>query len=79
MFGNLDKEHMSTTKLRSLCQGSRFVVMYASDFKQLACDISWDEVTFISQFQFGLRNNVKDLLFTMSNPSTLSQAIAQVV
>jgi hypothetical protein len=52
--------------------------MYASCFKQLACDISWDEATFISQFQFGLHNGVKDLLFTMLNPSTLSKAIAQV-
>jgi hypothetical protein len=53
--------------------------MYASSFKWLACDISLDEATLICQFQFGLHNGVKDLLFTMSNLSTLSQAIAQVV
>jgi hypothetical protein len=53
--------------------------MYASNFKQLACDISWDEITLMNQFQYGLWSDVKDLLFTMSNSSTLSQAIVQVV
>jgi hypothetical protein len=33
----------------------------------------------MSQFQFGLRGDVKDLMLTMLNPTTLSQAIAQVV
>jgi hypothetical protein len=53
--------------------------MYASYFKYLTCDISWDETTFINQFQFGQRNNVKDLMFTMLDLSTLNQAIAQGV
>jgi hypothetical protein len=51
----------------------------ALDFKQLVSDISWDEVTLMNQFQYGLHNNVKDLLLTMLDPSTLSQAIDQVV
>jgi hypothetical protein len=50
-------------------------MVYASKFKQLAYDISWGEATFISQFQFGLWNDVKDLLFTLLDLSTLSQAI----
>jgi hypothetical protein len=54
-------------------------MVYASKFKQLACDISWGEATFINQFQFGLQVDVKDLLLTLPNPSTLNQAIAQVV
>jgi hypothetical protein len=44
----------------------------------LACDISWGEVTLISQFQFGLQSDV-DLLLTLLDPSTLSQAITQFV
>jgi hypothetical protein len=51
--------------------------MYAFEFRLLACDISWDEVTLMSQFQFGLRSDMKDLLLTMLNPTTLSQTIAQ--
>jgi hypothetical protein len=49
--------------------------MYTSDFRRLSCDISWDEAAFMNQFQYGLCSNVKDLLFTMPNPSTLSETI----
>ncbi len=59
-------------KIQSFCQGSHLVVVYALKFKQLACDISWGEVTFISQIQFGLQGDVKDLLFILSNLSTLN-------
>jgi hypothetical protein len=48
IFGDLDKECMSSIKIRSLCQGSHLVAIYASKLKQLACDISWGEVMFIS-------------------------------
>jgi hypothetical protein len=53
--------------------------MYISKFRQLAFDISWDEATFMSQFQFGLYGDMKDLLLTMLDPVTLSQAITQVM
>jgi hypothetical protein len=38
----------------------------------LAYDISWDEVVFMSQFQFRLHSDMKDLLLTMSDPTALS-------
>jgi hypothetical protein len=38
-----------------------------------------DEATFLSQFQFGLHNDMKDLLLTMLDPTTLNQVIAQVI
>jgi hypothetical protein len=44
------------------CQGSHPVMMYA-----LTCDISWDEITFMNQFQVRLCNDMKHLLFTMQN------------
>ncbi len=53
-FGNLDKECTSNIKIRSFYQGSQLTIIYALEFKQLGCDISWGETTFISQFQFGL-------------------------
>ncbi len=53
--------------------------MYASKFKELACDISWDEAALISQFQFGIHSDVKDMLLTMPDPTTLNQAIAQAI
>jgi len=53
--------------------------MYIYEFRQLACDISWDEVAFMNQFQFGLRGDMEDLLLTMFDPMTLNQAIALVM
>ena len=39
-FGEHDKAHWATTKIRSLWQGTRSASVYASDFRQLACDIN---------------------------------------
>ncbi len=74
-FGDSNKENITKNKLQALCQGSRPTSMYASEYKQLTCDISWDGATFMSQFQFGFHGNVKDLLLTMHDPTTLSQVI----
>jgi len=38
-----------------------------------------DGATFLSQFQFGLHNDMKDLLLTMLDPTTLNQVIVQVI
>jgi hypothetical protein len=50
VFGDSNKEHIATSKLRILRQGSRPTFMYASIFKQLACNISWGKAMFTSQF-----------------------------
>jgi hypothetical protein len=78
-FGEHDKIRWATTKIRSLRQGSRSASVYASDFRQLACDINWDEEALMSQFHWGLRDDVKDLLLSLSDPQTLSEAISQAV
>jgi len=53
--------------------------VYAFGFKQFTCDISWDVVVLMSQFQFGLHEDMKDLLLTMLDPKTLNQVIVQTV
>lgn len=78
-FGEHDKARWATTKIRSLRQGARSTSIYASDFRQLACDINWDEEALISQFYWGLRDDVKDLLLTLPDPQTLNEAISQAV
>jgi hypothetical protein len=78
-FGDTDKERTSATKLRALQQGAKPASAYASQFRQLACDVHWGEAALISQFQFGLRGEVKDLLLTLPDPTTLSEAITQAV
>jgi hypothetical protein len=47
-FVDSDKEHMSNIKIQSFCQGSCSSAIYALEFKQLACNISWGEGVFIS-------------------------------
>lgn len=78
-FGEHDKVRWATTKIRSLRQGTQSASVYASDFRQLACDINWDEEALMSQFHWGLRDDVKDLLLSLPDPQTLSEAISQAV
>jgi hypothetical protein len=78
-FSDLDKKCIATSKLQTLCQGSHPAFMYASKFRQLACDISWNKAMLMNQFQFGLHGDVKDLLLTMHDPTTLSQTITQAM
>lgn len=54
-------------------------MVYASNFKQLACDINLDEEALMSQFYWGLRDDVKDLLLSLPDPRTLNEAISQAV
>ena len=78
-FGEHDKARWATTKIRALRQGTRSASIYASDFRQLACDINWDEEALMSQFYWGLRDDVKDLLLSLPDPRTLNEAISQAV
>jgi hypothetical protein len=79
MFGDSDKARTLTNKLRRLQQGTRSAIVYASEFKQLACDINWGEVALIDQFRCGLRDDVQDLLLTLADPSSFSETITQAI
>ncbi|KAH7422150.1 hypothetical protein KP509_13G093300 [Ceratopteris richardii] len=72
-FGDTDTSRVAETKLRKLHQGNRLASFYASEFRQLICDLTWHEDYFISQFRWGLRDDVKDLLLTMPEPLTLEE------
>jgi hypothetical protein len=75
VFGNSDKARTSANKLCQLQQGTRSATVYASEFRQLACDVNWGEAALIDQFHYGLRDNVQDLLLTLTDPSSFSEAI----
>ncbi len=79
MFGDSDKVRTSANKLRRLQQGTRSAIVYASKFKQLACDVNWGEAALIDQFRYGLRDDVQDLLLTLADPSSFSEAITQAI
>ncbi|KAH7292053.1 hypothetical protein KP509_29G049500 [Ceratopteris richardii] len=78
-FGDADTSRVAETKLRKLRQGNRPASTYASEFRQLICDLTWHEDYFISQFRWGLRDDVKDLLLTMPEVKTLNEYINQAI
>lgn len=78
IFGDSNIECTTINKLRSLHQGPHLTIVYSYEFKHLTCDISWNEVALISQFQFGLHNDVKDSLLTMLIPTRLNQTLPKL-
>ncbi len=75
VFGDSDKARTSANKLRHLQQGTHSAIVYASEFRQLAYDVNWGEAALIDQFRCGLRDDVQDLLLTLADPSSFSEAI----
>jgi hypothetical protein len=45
-----NKKCTTRNKLQAFHQGTHLASMYVFEFKQLACDISWDKVVLMSQF-----------------------------
>ena len=78
-FGDTDRRRTAITKLYSLHQGMRSVSVYASEFRQLACDVQWDGQALCDHFRRGLRSEIKNLLLNFPEPTSLSQAITQAV
>jgi hypothetical protein len=79
VFGDSDKARTLANKLRRLQQGTRSAIVYASKFRQLACDVNWGEAALIDQFRYGLRDDVQDLLLTLADPSSFNEAITQAI
>ena len=67
------------TKLYSLHQGMRTISVYASEFRQLACDVQWDGQALCDHFRQGLQSEIKNLLLNFLEPMSLSQAITQAI
>ena len=58
-FGETNRRRTVLTKLYSFQQGSHPASVYASEFRQIACDVSWDEQALCDHFRRGLHNEVK--------------------
>ena len=78
-FGETDRRRTTLNKIYALEQGSRAASVYASEFRQLACDVNWDDQALVDNFQRGFRSNVKNLLLNFPEPTSLSQEISQAV
>jgi hypothetical protein len=57
-FSNTSSVKTTINKIWTLRQGDRPTSAYTTDFRLLACDIPWDEVTSIDFFRYGLHNDV---------------------
>jgi hypothetical protein len=79
VFGDSDKARTSANKLCRLQQGTRSTIVYGSEFRQLAYDVNWGEAALIDQFRCGLCDDVQDLLLTLVDPSSFSEAITQAI
>ncbi len=78
-FGETDRRRSALTRLYSLHQGMRAVSVYASEFRQLACDVQWDGQALCDHFRRGLRSDIKNLMLNFPEPTSLSEAISQAV
>ncbi|CAG8637132.1 25571_t:CDS:2, partial [Racocetra persica] len=76
-FGDADKSRTAANKIRKLVQGSRPASNYASEFRQIASDLDWGEAALVDQFRTGLRDDIKDLLLTIEDPTLLNDAISK--
>jgi hypothetical protein len=79
MFGDSDKAKTSANKLRRLQQGTRSAIVYASKFRQLAYNVNWGKAALIDQFCCGLRDDVQDLLLTLTDLSSFNEVITQAI
>jgi hypothetical protein len=79
-FGELVKKRVADLKIRNLYQSGHSALVYASKFRQLLCDVDWgSKMALVCQFQWGLHEDVIDLLFTLNDATSLLEAIRQVV
>lgn len=78
-FGDTDRVAVAENRIRRLRQGTRPAAHYGSDFRQLACDLKWNDSALISQFKDGLNDSVKDMLLHHSIPETLNEMITLAI
>ena len=49
-FGDSDCKKVAQIKMKSPCQGSCPIFIYAAKFQQLTCDFKWNDRAFINHF-----------------------------
>jgi hypothetical protein len=74
-FGPVDVAITSAYSLDKLKQGKMSAATYATQFKQLASDLSWGQEALIFKFRAGLNDPVKDILVGKDVPDSLDALI----
>jgi hypothetical protein len=78
-FGEKDRALVAAARLNLLRQGNRPASAYASDFRQLASDLTWNDSALIHSFRLGLSSQVKDMLVHHPQPATLDAMISLAI
>ena len=78
-FGDSNREGVAERKIQQLRQESRSAAIYAAEFQQLTCGLDWNDKAFMTRFQYGLRDDVKNSLITMPKVDTLEELISQSI
>ncbi len=79
IFGEHDRSWVAAQKIRSMRQANRSAATYAADFQQIQSELDWGDGALMDQFRSGLSGEVKDLLLTMSDPTSLGECMAQAI
>ncbi len=79
IFGEHDRSRVAAQKIRNMRQANRSAATYAADFQQIQSELDWGDGALIDQFRSGLSGEVKDLLLTMSDPTSLGECMAQAI
>ena len=77
-FGAIDEERKAEQKIKEIYQ-THSASTYASDLKYWASFLEWDDDVLMSLFYDGLKEDVKDELYKMERPETLTEYVAMAV
>lgn len=75
VFDDPDRILTAERGLQQLKQKNRSTATYASEFRRLATDVTWNEPALIHQFYIGLSEEVKDELARVERPSAIKEMI----
>jgi Retrotransposon gag protein len=76
VFGEHDAQLTADSKIRQLRQNSVNVQDYNLAFRKLAVLIGWNDTALVSQYRWGLRDDLKNLLISVQYANTLDGIMA---
>ncbi|OMH80166.1 Retrotransposon-derived protein PEG10, partial [Zancudomyces culisetae] len=79
MFDDPQRYKTADIAIRKLKQGTNSVATYASNFRRIAMDLSWNDPPLISQFEAGLNEEVIDALTQLGHINTLELFIEAAI
>jgi Domain of unknown function (DUF4939) len=79
VFGEHDAQVTADSKIRSLRQTHVNVQEYNVAFRKLALVLGWNSTALVSQYRWGLRDDLKNLLMSIQYPNSLDGIMTSAV